>query len=192
MQPWLTFTAIDFISGKTRPTDRVFEYGGGGSTLFFLSRVAEVVTVEHDPHWFQMLQQEIKSRYPGWGGHLVMPESPVDTGNLDISNPGHYKSNDPAFPDATFRSYSSFIANFSNEYFDLVLIDGRARTSCIAHALSKVKRGGYLALDNAERQYYLKYNSQALKDGFRLVLDDTGPVPYSPYFSKTSIWQRIS
>lgn len=191
-QPWLTFQAIDFITRYSKTTDKVFEYGGGGSTLFFLSKVAEVVTVEHDQEWFHLLQKKIDpSGSVRWHGNLVLPEESVDTANLDKSKPGDYYSDDPMFQKATFKEYSTFICQFKDEYFDLVLIDGRARASCLYHAIPKVKIGGHLILDNSERNYYLENNLMLLKKHYTLLLNQTGPVPYSPQFSQTAIWKRI-
>jgi hypothetical protein len=34
-------------------------------------------------------------------------------------------------------------------HFDLVVVDGQARKACIAHAIKKIRRGGYLLLDNS-------------------------------------------
>jgi predicted O-methyltransferase YrrM len=191
-QPWITFRAIDFITKNTHKTDKVFEYGGGGSTLYFLSQVSEVVTVEHDREWFHLLQNNIDpADAPRWNGQLILPENSVDTTNLDKSQPTDYFSEDPKFRNNTFKSYSTFICQFKDEFFDLVLIDGRARTSCLFHAIPKVKIGGFLVLDNSERKYYLKNNLKMLQKHYRLLSDYMGPVPYSPHFSKTTIWQRI-
>ena len=191
-QPWITFSAIDFIGKNIRSTDKVFEYGGGGSTVYFLNKVSELVTVEHDKEWFQMLKKKFDIiGSERWQGHLILPEQGVDTTNLDKSVPEDYYSEDPGFQDATFRAYSTFISHFEDEYFDWVLIDGRARTSCLFHAMPKVKTGGYIVLDNSERKYYLQNNLAALQKKYKLVLNNIGPVPYSPYFSKTSVWQRI-
>jgi hypothetical protein len=75
--PWITFKAIDFIKKNTKCTDKVFEYGGGGSTLYFLDRVAEVVTVEHDQEWFRILQRKIDAENSiRWYGQLILPENP--------------------------------------------------------------------------------------------------------------------
>lgn len=191
-QPWITFKAIDFITRNARETDKVFEYGGGGSTLYFLGKVKEVVTAEHNGEWFHMLQKKIDSaNSTRWRGQLILPEKDVDTANLNKSHPADYFSEDPMFRNNTFRAYSTFICQFEDEYFDMVLIDGRARTSCLYHAIPKVKMGGFLVLDNAERKYYLQNNSMLLEKSYRLLINDMGPVPYSPYFSQTAIWQRI-
>lgn len=190
--PWITFKAIDFIEKNVKSSDKIFEYGGGGSTLYFLDRVAEVITVEHNKEWFDILQKKIDSTgNTQWRGQLILPEKPANISNLDSSNPSDFSSGDPEFQDVTFKAYSTFICQFKDEYFDLVLIDGRARTSCLFHAMPKVKSGGYLLLDNSERKYYLPQNIQLLRKNYKLLSNQIAPVPYSPFFSRTSIWQRI-
>ena len=42
--PWIPFAARDFLEKALRPEMRVCEYGSGGSTLFFASRVRELVS----------------------------------------------------------------------------------------------------------------------------------------------------
>lgn len=190
-QPWISFEAIDFIEKRIRETDRVFEFGGGGSTLFFLSRAAEVVTVEHDREWFSMLKRSISpAEMMKWNGRLITAEQPVHTAGLNRAKPTDYFTDAPEFRDATFRSYATSIDQFEDGYFNLVLIDGRARTSCLYHSIMKVKVGGFLILDNSERPYYLENNSALVKDHYKIVSKYTGPVPYSAYFSQTTIWQR--
>src|SRR2546430_9982143 len=49
--PWMTFAAIRFLDRLLTKEMRVFEYGSGGSSLFFSRRVREVVSVEHDGAW---------------------------------------------------------------------------------------------------------------------------------------------
>ena len=45
----------------------------------------------------------------------------------------------------------------------MILVDGRARISCLKRAQSRVKPGGYIMLDDAERKYYNP--GKALFDG---------------------------
>lgn len=191
--PWLTFPAIDFLEKHIKENARVFEYGGGGSSLFFLKKAEKVVTVEHDPAWFDLLKKNIPdNRFCNWEGRLLLPEHPVDSTGLDQSKPDNYFSGVMAFQNATFRAYATSIDNFPDEYFDVVLVDGRARASCLHHAVGKVKNGGYLILDNAERKYYLKHNASLLQDKYRIVLSEMAAVPYDPCFSRTIIWQRFA
>ena len=46
--PWVTYAAINFLSRSLTEQMRVFEWGVGGSTIFFAQRAAELVSVEHD------------------------------------------------------------------------------------------------------------------------------------------------
>jgi hypothetical protein len=53
--PWYTYPAIDFLSQLDLRGWRVFEYGSGNSSKFFAGRVGEVISVEHDPQWYQTI-----------------------------------------------------------------------------------------------------------------------------------------
>jgi hypothetical protein len=188
--PWVTFSAIEFLENYLKKDMKVFEFGGGGSTLFFARKTKELVTVEHDPEWFSALTDQMKSRTNViWKSYLVVPE-PSAAGKLDASNPTHYSSDGVQYSNKTFRAYASVIDQFPDDYFDLVVVDGRSRPSCIMHSLKKVKPGGLLLIDNADRQYYLK-NVNQLLGNFSLVCSDFGPVPYYNFFSQSNIYQRI-
>ncbi|MGD0612699.1 MAG: hypothetical protein ABSB41_14420 [Anaerolineales bacterium] len=56
----------------------------------------------------------------------------------DISNPDDYVSGSPDYQGYTFKKYVAQIDEFKPDYFDIVLVDGRARPSCIKHAVGKV------------------------------------------------------
>jgi len=61
-QPWLTYPAIRFLQ-KNLPADaRIFEFGGGMSTLYFSRRYPEVYTVENNPDWFERIQRTSRSQ----------------------------------------------------------------------------------------------------------------------------------
>jgi hypothetical protein len=191
-QPWVTFDATMLMENIVKEGFRVFEYGGGGSTLFFLKKKATVITVEHNRDWFNDLQQIISRKYnTGWKGELITAEPVADSSQLDISNPDHYYSDDIGFRNAIFKNYVSYIDQFPDHSFDIVMIDGRARTSCIKHAAAKVKKGGWFILDNAERAYYTAKQQDLLTQKFQLILRNFGAVPYSASFSATAIWKKI-
>ena len=52
------------------------------------------------------------------------------------------------------RPYAPVISEYPDETFDFILVDGRDRVQCIKCALPKLKRGGWLMLDNSERRRY--------------------------------------
>ena len=57
--PWFSYAAIDFLEDYLDPSLAVFEYGSGGSTLFFARRAASVVSVEDNPEWFNRVQKRL-------------------------------------------------------------------------------------------------------------------------------------
>ena len=189
--PWITLSAIDHLTRYLKKDMRVFEFGGGGSTLFFAARVKELITVEHNIDWYQNLKDEMQ-KYSSidWHGYFIGPEDAVTDG-LDESNPDHYYSFDQEFRNKTFMKYASSIDKFGEGYFDVVLVDGRVRPSCLKHSLEKVRKGGLLILDNADRPYYLKQMGAELKN-FKLLSDHFGPTPYVASFTQTNIWERIT
>jgi hypothetical protein len=190
--PWLSYRAIEFIASRIRPQHQVFEFGGGGSTLYFLDRVAGVVTAEHDGPWFEKLQADI-------GGGVAQKWTPLSkppgAGDLvprpDPSVPEHYHSSDAQYTGMNFRDYASSIDAFPSEHFDWILVDGRARPSCILHAIPRLKKDGFLVLDNYERASYHPAARRLTKEGFRLILDRQGPCPFTPDFTRTAIWQKV-
>lgn len=54
------------------------------------------------------------------------------------------------------RPYNQIIETYSDQYFDLILVDGRDRVKCVQSSITKLKSGGWLVLDNSEREYYDK------------------------------------
>ena len=184
--PWLTFDAIDALDAYLRPGMTVFEYGSGGSTLYWAKKGATVVSVEHDPLWFGVLQGRLAS-VRGVDYRLVEPE-PGKLGD-DPGDPGAYTSDDDRYRESNFRRYVMQIDQFPENTFDLVSIDGRARPSCIVHAAPKVKPGGLLVLDNAERTYYLERARSALV-GFEEQICP-GCIPATGHLSQTNIYRRL-
>ncbi|WP_372733996.1 O-methyltransferase [Nocardioides sp.] len=125
--PWLPFRLIEELGEHVRPGSRVFEYGGGGSTLWFLAQGAQVVTVEHHPAWAAQLRASISSE--SWT-LLERPETD------------------------RFKTYVEAIEDYPDEEFDVVIVDGRERARCLTAALPKVKPGGLLIVDDADRERY--------------------------------------
>jgi len=190
--PWLTIRAVDFLNREVRSGFRVFEYGGGGSTLFWNSRVKSVVTVEHDSSWFQVLKGNIeKEKKCEWVGLFIEPEEGDLVTSPDAAEPDHYSSRDEKSKGKNFKAYVQSVLQYEEESFDIILIDGRCRTSSIRDSFSKLKIGGILVLDNAERIYYSERN-QMIFNRCRLELKGMGPVYFSPHFSETRIYRRIS
>lgn len=187
-QPWITFAAIRFLEKNVKENMHVFEYGVGGSTLFFAKRAKEVVSVEHDPIWLNKITEIIKRQgYNNWHGLLIQPRHDPLYSQKDPSNPDAYISGSDKFRGYSFKEYVSSIDGYPDKYFDLVLIDGRARPSCFKHAIPKIKKNGYVIWDNTDRNYYFnKMNNIPVELEF---IDLPGPSPYVHFFTRTSAWR---
>lgn len=183
--PWLSFRAVEWLEGHLRPDMRIFEYGSGGSTLFFAQRVREVASVEHDRAWHEAVAAELAQRgVANCVYRLVEPEPAEGVG----TDTGSYLSRHPYYQGLTFARYVQSILAYEDASFDLVLIDGRARIACADTALAKVKPGGYLILDNMERDEYQIARSllAALP-----CIDISGILPYGrPHWSVTTVWRK--
>lgn len=188
--PWLVFSAIQFLEGNLRRDMNVYEYGAGGSTLFFANRVKEVVTVEHDRDWASKVSEIVKENgYKNCKISLIEPVRELISKEMQPSNPDAYISANKDYPGYSFKEYVASIESYDDEYFDVVVIDGRARPSCCKHGMRKVKKGGFLVFDNSERIHY-KQAIEGLSSEFWEQHIFSGPVPYAAKFSQTGIWRK--
>lgn len=58
--PWMTYDAIAFLEEITSEENNVFEWGSGGSTIFFAARCKQVISVEHDKEWSKILKKKTR------------------------------------------------------------------------------------------------------------------------------------
>lgn len=188
-QPWIALNSISFLRRILRRDSRVFEYGSGGSTLFFAKRVREVFSVEHDRKWFENVQRKLVSENIKNVNLKFSEPSLCDMDAVDPSDPNGYMSGAKELKDYSFEVYVKNIEVFPNEYFDIIFIDGRARTSCIKHSVPKLKKGGFLIIDDADREYYFK-NTKVLLNDF-LVFDFPGPIYGLVNFYRTMFLKKM-
>lgn len=160
--PWLTFDAIRAIRRTLPAGGRVFEYGGGHSTLFWATREATVTTVEHDPAWYRAL-----------GDAIARGRNRGVTLSLAVDR----------------ESYIGQIDRFPGSHFDLVLVDGRFRRACVVAAVPHVKPGGLLVVDNTDWHWYRERAIEGIPVSWiRTVYP--GYAPMLGHRSETTIWQR--
>ncbi|WP_141551676.1 class I SAM-dependent methyltransferase [Natrinema sp. CBA1119] len=53
--PWMTYSSINFLDERLAGT-RLFEYGGGNSTVWYADRASKVVSVEDDEKWYRKIK----------------------------------------------------------------------------------------------------------------------------------------
>jgi hypothetical protein len=188
--PWMCFPAIEFLKNIASPGMRVFEYGSGGSTMFWQSRVQEIVSVEHDLPWYNQIKERLlRDAINNVTYILCEPVQDPDFSKKKFEDPRGFISGDPAYTGKIFENYARTIDSYPDHHFDIVIVDGRARPSCIQQALPKLKVGGWLVIDNTERKYYMApfpFEPKSWK-----ISTFAGPVPYMREFSETSILKKL-
>ena len=179
--PWLVFSCIGFLEQWLNNNMQLFEYGSGGSSLFFAEKTAHIISAEHNRQWYSNTKKAIEqSGLMNIDYELFEPEPDTDTGHKDCKNPEHYISCFAEYKQLQFKKYVTAIDAYPDASFDLVIVDGRVRHSCIAHAVKKVKRNGALLLDNADRAYYLHPFPELLDKRKWEQLKFIGHFPYGP------------
>lgn len=176
--PWWCFSAIarveDFLRHRGG-TARAFEYGPGASTFWLARRCAYVRFVEHDAAWWDTCRFPIAD-LENVAGRLVPPH-PLEAGEQATHGSGR-----AGWCDYDFKDYVEAIAEFDGP-FDLIVIDGRARSACLAAAVSQLKPDGLVVFDNSNRRRYRK----ALADCGLRVCRCRGLAPALPYPSETTL-----
>jgi hypothetical protein len=115
--PWITFDAIKYLQNFINSKSVVFEFGGGGSTLFFLKNQATVYTVEHDENWFKKLEEIVsEKKYTKWVGFFIEGEKESLIKHPDSANPLHYATEDDFYKNYNFKNYRSKI----RPHFDIL------------------------------------------------------------------------
>ena len=127
--PWLTPGANDFLEKNLRKDMVMLEFGSGRSTLFFANLVGRILSRETNEQWFEKVRR--------------------DTQTLDNVDLRYFESRE-AYAD---------VSNLDEASLDVVLIDGKVRHTCLRNSIPKLKAGGLLILDNAER--YLEYPTRS-------------------------------
>ena len=151
--PWLNHGAVKWLRSNLTPDMIGYEWGSGRSTVFFARFIKRLVSLEHTKKWFRKVQG-------------LMAECGVNNVDYYLIPPGGEPSSasavrphiwddlqyTPRKPE--FTAYFDHILRYPDEFFDVVLVDGRARVECALNALDKIKPGGFLILDNSEWEKY--------------------------------------
>jgi hypothetical protein len=120
--PWYTYPALEYLKQLDLREKTVFEYGCGGSTLFWGARTAKVFSVEHDRAWYE----RIRSVAPANCTVIHEPD-----------------------PDAYVSAISRSGELFDIIVID-GLVPGRTRLKGARIAPSMLRPGGMIILDNAD------------------------------------------
>jgi len=121
--PWISYSAISVLKQHLDKTSRVLEFGSGMSTIWYAQHAGHVCSVEDNKEWYEKVQELIQDR---------------EIQNIDY-----------LFAD-TEETYSQFKCGDDVGY-DLIMVDGSFRSSCVANTLKLLKPSGILYLDNSDK-----------------------------------------
>ncbi len=194
--PWYTYPAISELTRITPPGAKVFEYGSGNSSLWWRLHAAQVVSVEHDPVWHAHSNAgatgDVRLREAGDPAHeryfdelrrlcaeISAPPETLDEGTIVRRG----LATEP------FLSYVAELMTFPQGHFDIIVVDGMARSACARLASQRLAPGGFIVFDNADRHEYADAYAHLIEQGFGRI-DYWGPGPINPYAWCTSVFIR--
>lgn len=163
--PWLTRDAVRFLDLWLKPTDVVFEWGSGRSTVWLARRVAKVISIERNSLWYATVKH-LAARWQRTTERIDLLLVPVGAGSDD--------------------QYARAIDRFDQD-FDLIVVDGDVRDACALNAIGKLKPGGLLLVDNAN--WFVPCASRA--PGSRRVDQQPASEMWSRFCALVSDWRRV-
>lgn len=167
--PWLTFSAIEYLDKHIRPDMTVFEYGSGGSTIFFARRTAMVTSVEENQDWIDLVKQKLAVEELH---NVQLLHRPFD------------------FQQTTGFQASAYLHALEGQPYDIILIDGtdfythEARPHCFRRAENFIRPRGIIVVDDAWRYDALGKENRANR---HLILQGLGP--YHVGVNRTDIFE---
>jgi predicted O-methyltransferase YrrM len=129
--PWLPRQTVRFLQSWLKKEHLVLETGSGRSTLWLAKRVSRIFSIEHNKDWFNQISSS----------NLFAPAQNVQ---LNFANPN------PGI-EPFGSEYVRLVSGQEDETYDLLIVDGVLRDEVALKGLSKVRPGGLILIDNAER-----------------------------------------
>lgn len=181
MTPWMTFPAIEFLKDVISKQNKVLEYGSGYSTVFFNNLAGEVVSIEHDIEWVQEIQKHIPDAtiYHAPENEQIHPDA-VSVVNEFIATFPQVRTDVREHDfihgliNNEFAGYASKIYNYPRGYFDVIVLDGMARSLSGIMAIERIADNGMIILDNSDRWHYNVLQQYLKNHGYKRI-DFWGP-----------------
>ena|SRR6266404_1134607 len=157
--PWFSYAAIDFLEKYLRPETRVFEFGSGGSTLFFALRCKSVRGVEDDAHWCEIVSEKIAR---------------LGIKNVDLRHVPVAFTTEEAF------AASEYLQAVRQSTFNVIIVDGTEWTAnirpiCFHAAEQQIAPGGIIVVDDSWRYRELRQMNRAKR--FE-IFESVGPARF--------------
>lgn len=157
--PWFSYGAIDFLEKFLRKDMHVFEFGSGGSTLFFARRCKSVTSVEEDGRWLALVSKRVAEQNLG---NVRLQYIPFD------------------FHSAIDFETSDYLKAVRQTRAEVIVVDGtdwtyRIRPVCFRVAEEQIAPGGIIIVDDSWRYAQLHQTNHARRVE---VFESTGPARF--------------
>ncbi len=164
--PWLTPDSINLLDNLIKNTDIGVEFGSGRSTAWFATRCRFLTSVEDDLQWYKIVKEKLKIN--------------------KIKNVDYFYKNSISENNLE-TEYYKIIEKFDDSSLDFVLIDGKHRDILSLKGIDKIKSGGLLILDNANRYLPFKTHSpHSINMDLRKITKE-----WAIFNKKINSWRRI-
>ena len=121
-QPLISYRAAKHLDRLLRKDWRGVEFGSGYSTPWLANRLGFLLSIEDNSDWHRRVAGLLAGITPDAVRHELR----------------------------TAEAYAD-LAEFPDGFFDFALVDGSRRADCIAAVVPKVRPGGWLYLDNSDK-----------------------------------------
>ncbi|KAI3658468.1 hypothetical protein MP638_002412 [Amoeboaphelidium occidentale] len=164
-EPWLVRDAVHFLHYLLVDPESTngLEWGSGSSSFWLVTRLRSLISIENDPSWFEYVAGYFRSA----GKDLIETQGTAEDGTSQKRWKGYLfqstEKGDTQYKGSDNRFHEEYV-QFGNEaqpwdssenYFDYVSVDGRARNAGMKVAIKRIRQdGGILILDNSERERY--------------------------------------
>ena len=159
--PTISFRARKVIASLLDEKSRVVEFGSGMSTPWLARRCGFLLSIEDDPRWFGEVQALLAAR----GLAKV---------RLEMRD----------------RETYAALTGYPDAHFDFALVDGTDRAGCLRSVLPKLRPGGWIYLDNSDKDMTLADGDSRRAEALLLEAARRcgGPVRYFVDFSPTNFF----
>lgn len=196
--PFITYPAFRQLARIVKPEWRVFEYGCGGSSLWWANNVASITCVEHDAKWAARMSADAPPNL------RIVTRVANEECSLDRHDAvAKFMAHPPEMPLSPFPehnvlhgltakefvAYATEITEHPEQSFDAIVIDGMSRTLCAWLAPRYLKPDGVIIFDNSDRWQYNAGYRMLSRMGFRRI-DFYGPGPVNRLEWCTSMFVR--
>jgi predicted O-methyltransferase YrrM len=143
--PWFAQSAIEFLEGHVTKAMHVFEYGSGGSTVFFARRAASVLSTEDNADWLDRVRAALAAE------------------RLTNARLQHHPYD---FHHAAEFAQSAYLNSLPAASVDIIVVDGMeevepVRPQCFRLAETRIKPGGLIIVDDSWRYTELRTANRA-------------------------------